>query len=86
MKRWFAITLTTALVTVLAVCSMAQVQETVVQGPAEMLRRPGEGGMPMINPEEVVKVQDWFTCDLPRQEIRKLMTRDDWHAWLSVAG
>ena len=29
MKRWFAITLTTALVTVQAVCSMAQVQETV---------------------------------------------------------
>jgi hypothetical protein len=28
-KRWFAVTLTTALVTVLAVCSMAQVQETV---------------------------------------------------------
>ena len=29
MKRWFAVTLTTALMTVLAVCSMAQVQETV---------------------------------------------------------
>jgi hypothetical protein len=29
-KRWFAITLTAALVTVLAVCSMAQIQETVI--------------------------------------------------------
>lgn len=29
MKRWFAVTLTTALVMVLAVCSVPQVQETI---------------------------------------------------------
>jgi len=40
----------------------------------------------VINPEDVVKTEDWFACDVPRREMKQLMTRDDWHAWLAVAG
>lgn len=40
----------------------------------------------MINPEKLVAPRDWFTCDIPRQEMKKLLARDNYHAWLAVAG
>jgi fatty acid desaturase len=40
----------------------------------------------VINPEEKVRARDWFTCDIPKQEMKALLKRDDWHALLYVGG
>ena len=40
----------------------------------------------MINPEDKVTPRDWFTCDVPRQEMKALLKRDDWHAALYFGG
>lgn len=33
----------------------------------------------MIYPEEVVDIKEWFTCEIPRKEYKKLMKRDNYH-------
>jgi fatty acid desaturase len=40
----------------------------------------------MVNPEEVVKAQEWFTCDIARQEMKSFLQKDDYHAWLNILG
>jgi fatty acid desaturase len=40
----------------------------------------------VIHPEDTVTPQDWFTCDIPRQEMKVLLRRDDWHAALYFGG
>ena len=40
----------------------------------------------MVNPEDLVKAQEWYTCTVTKQEMKSLMARDDHHAWLNVAG
>ena len=40
----------------------------------------------MVNPEDLVKAQEWYTCTVTKQEMKSLMARDDHHAWLNIAG
>jgi fatty acid desaturase len=34
----------------------------------------------LINPEELVQVQEWFSCNIPRKEFKTLLKRDNYHA------
>jgi fatty acid desaturase len=36
----------------------------------------------MIQPEEVIHVQEWYTCDIPKKELKAFMKRDNYHAAL----
>jgi len=46
----------------------------------------------MTNPEEIIDVQEWFTCDLPRKELKRLLKRTNRHGffyfglWLVLLG
>ena len=40
----------------------------------------------MVDPKELVKEQEWFTCSITKQEMKVLLARDDRHAWLNVVG
>ncbi len=36
----------------------------------------------MIKPEECLQVQEWYTCDIPKKELKAFMKRDNYHAFL----
>jgi hypothetical protein len=36
----------------------------------------------MINPEEIIQVEEWYTCDISRKELKSFLKRDDYHAAL----
>ncbi|MBC7960552.1 MAG: fatty acid desaturase [Vallitaleaceae bacterium] len=40
----------------------------------------------MIEPSKIIEVKEWFKCDLDKKELKKLLARDDSHAWFYVGG
>ena len=38
----------------------------------------------MIRPADQIEVKEWYTCDIPKKELKTFLKRDDYHASLHV--
>lgn len=38
----------------------------------------------MVDPKTLLEEKEWFTCGIPKQEMKTLMARDDRHAWVNI--